>query len=480
VYRPRRPATTPLYRVVQHHLNTFLVRSEQDTGRSVPSWTEKEFRQYLTCGILAHGFARIRCGDCHQERLLAFSCKGRGVCPSCTNRRMAEVAAHLCDRVIPAVPVRQWVLSVPKRLRPHLAGDAELAGAVLRVFLRLIGRALRNGIRGPRPTEARFGAVSFLHRFGSGLNPHPHFHLAVTDGLFVRGHSDDLDFRPATDLDADAARDLTPIVQERILRLYVRRGILTEPEAAAMLEWRGTGGFSVDGSVRITAHDRAGLERLLRYCARPPFALHRLRHATPERPLSSPDARLVYTLPRPTHDGRVALRLAPLELLQRLARLIPPPRLHRHRYHGVFAPHSSWRSDVVRFARETTQDPEPHALPSPPGATPAPCAHGASRARSRWARLLARVYEVDPLRCPSCHGEMRVVCFLTDPPVVRRILRHLNLPEHPPPLAPARGPPQRELLAVDPPSPFDLGPAPSSGRDPFDQSLPGDDGTWSA
>jgi hypothetical protein len=324
VYRPRRPATTPLYRVVQHHLNTFLHRSEEDTGRSVPTWTEKEFRQYLTCGILAHGFARIRCGDCRQERLLAFSCKGRGVCPSCTNRRMAEVAAHLCDRVIPAVPVRQWVLSVPKRLRPHLAGDAALAGAVLRIFLRVIERALRDGVRGPLPAEARCGAVSFLHRFGSGLNPHPHFHLAVTDGLFVRGSSGELDFRTATELDAHAARDLTPILQERILRLYVRRGILLPAEAADMRGWRGTGGFSVDGSVRIAAHDRAGLERLLRYCARPPFALHRLRHATPERPLSSPEARLIYTLPRPAHDGRVALRLAPLELLHRLARLIPP------------------------------------------------------------------------------------------------------------------------------------------------------------
>ena len=76
---------------------------------------------------------------------------------------------------------------------------------------------------------------------------------------------------------------------------------------------------------------------------------------------------------------------------------------------------------------------------------------------------------------------MRIVSFLTDPPVVRQILEHLDLPVRAPPLAPARGPPQHELLAVDPPSPFDLGPAASaSDRDPFDQSLPGDDGTWSA
>ncbi len=90
VYRPRRPTETPLYPVVQHHLETFLAEAEQPDGRSIPSWVEHDFRRYLTCGILAHGFARLRCDACAQERLLAFSCKGRGVCPSCTTRRIGR------------------------------------------------------------------------------------------------------------------------------------------------------------------------------------------------------------------------------------------------------------------------------------------------------------------------------------------------------------------------------------------------------
>jgi len=209
---------------------------------------------------------------------------------------MAEVAAHLSDSVVPAVPVRQWVLSVPKRLRPHLMRDSELASAVLRILLRVIRGELRGAVRGPLPEDTRLGAVSFLHRFGSRLNPHPHFHLAVTDGLFAREQGTEegrLRFRPAVELDAERARALTPILQRRILRLYVRRGLLTETDARDMLTWRGTGGFSLDGSVRIAAHDRAGLERLLRYCARPPFALHRLRPESTRVPLSSTDARLV-------------------------------------------------------------------------------------------------------------------------------------------------------------------------------------------
>jgi len=129
---------------------------------------------------------------------VAFSCKGRCVCPSCTNRRMAEVPAHLSGSVVPVVPMRQWVLSVPKRLRPHLMRDSGLASAVLRIRLRAIRSELRASGRGSLPKDARLGAVSFLHRFGSALNPHPHFHLAVTDGLFaMESHADDADTKPS-------------------------------------------------------------------------------------------------------------------------------------------------------------------------------------------------------------------------------------------------------------------------------------------
>ncbi len=94
VYRRRRPTATPLYPIVQHHLKTFLARvAEADPwGEGVAGWVQEDFRAYLRCGILAHGFARVRCDDCAAERLVAFSCKGRGVCPSC-NRGPREMHA---------------------------------------------------------------------------------------------------------------------------------------------------------------------------------------------------------------------------------------------------------------------------------------------------------------------------------------------------------------------------------------------------
>ncbi len=117
IYRRRRPAETLLYRVVQEHLETYLSLADDPAGDGLPRYVERDFRKYLDCGILARGFARARCAECGHDFLVAFSCKGRGVCPSCNARRMAETAAHLVDHVFPPMPVRQWVLSLPKRLR---------------------------------------------------------------------------------------------------------------------------------------------------------------------------------------------------------------------------------------------------------------------------------------------------------------------------------------------------------------------------
>jgi hypothetical protein len=119
-YARRLPEQSVLYGVVQAELETFLARAHA-SERIVPRFVERELRGFLRCGILAHGFVRVHCDDCGLDRVVAFSCKGRSFCPSCGGRRMADTAAHLVDRVLPEVPVRQWVLSLPFGLRYRLA-----------------------------------------------------------------------------------------------------------------------------------------------------------------------------------------------------------------------------------------------------------------------------------------------------------------------------------------------------------------------
>jgi hypothetical protein len=429
-------------------------------GDGVPDHVEKEFRSYLRCGILAHGFARARCSNCGYDFLVAFSCKGRGACPSCNTKRMAETAAHLVDHVFPHVPVRQFVLSVPKRLRPFLHYRPRTAGAVLHILLRALQATLREACP-TAPATSSMGAVSFLHRFGSSLNPHFHYHVCVVDGLFEKVEDDTdqgpanpetrLRFHEATALSRELLESLQHTVRKRVLRHLRRHGLLEPHEAEDMLAWDHGGGFSLDASVRIEATDRAGLERLIRYCVRPPFALDRL-HLVGNR-----SDQILYLLPGPDLAGRTALRLSALEFLDRLAKILPPPRIHRHRYHGVFAPNAPLRPLVTARAQEdnalAAQFPGP-PLPLPPTSTapppeptsPPPQAPDTILSRpSKWAALLARIYEVFPLICPTCQTPLTFIAFLTDPEPITQILAHIGEPTSPPLLHPARGPPQTEL-----------------------------------
>ncbi len=112
VYNPRHAEETILYSVVSENLETFLAMQQQ-RERTVPRFVERELRSFLECGILSHGFIRVHCDACGRDRVVPYSCKGRGFCGSCCGRRMADTAAHLVDRVLPEVPMRRWVLSLP-------------------------------------------------------------------------------------------------------------------------------------------------------------------------------------------------------------------------------------------------------------------------------------------------------------------------------------------------------------------------------
>ena len=219
----------------------------------------------------------------------------------------------------------------------------------------------------------------------------------------------------------------------------------------------------------IPGRDRAGLERLLRYCARPPFALERLEANGYGAPGGE---RIVYRLPHPAPDGTTALSLTPLEFLERLALLIHPPRIHRHRYHGVLAPNAKLRYQVIALGHEQGRVEE-----SPSGQLGTQSVAGSSggapgrRMSSRWASLIARIYDVLPLVCPSCGASMSIIAFITDPVPVRSILSYLDLPTQPPPLSPARAPPQG-LFEFDQTGGFDPADPEPIPEFEFDQSLP--------
>jgi hypothetical protein len=474
-YAPRDPSGTVLYHVIAEHLETFLASLADDPeATGLPAYVQREFYDYLRCGILAHGFLRFGCDTCHHELLVPFSCKRRGFCPSCAGRRMAQTAAYLVERVIPWVPTRQWVVSVPIPLRYWTASSQDLTAQVHTVIRRTIAQYYVNQAvtRGVSRGQVHAGSVTFIQRFGSSLNLNVHYHVLFLEGVFLERADQGrkprfLAGEPPTDtditaviqkishrvirllrrlgyLDADMgspvatghdplrdhapelARTLAASVQQRIAfgeraGQQVRRigsGFGHEGEAPRLTgpHCANVNGFSLHAHTAIPAHRRDQLEQLIRYTARGAVSLERLQAVA--------NGDLVYTFTHPWSDGTMGIRLSPLELLEKLAALVPLPHVHLVRYGGCLAPHSHLRGAILPTPRQQGLD-EPEACPASP--------------RWSWARLLQRVFALDMARCPWCQqGMLRLIAVITQGEVIGKILRHLKRAADPPPLAPAR------------------------------------------
>jgi hypothetical protein len=136
--------------------------------------------------LLCHGFVRVRCRDCGDDKLVAFSCQRRGFCPSCCGRRMADTAAHLVDRVFPERPTRQWVLTLPIPLRYRVAYDRNLCSDVLGVFIRTVSRSLRRRAKRHLGIDCgQSGSVTQIQRWGGAANLNVHYHAVFLDGVYA-------------------------------------------------------------------------------------------------------------------------------------------------------------------------------------------------------------------------------------------------------------------------------------------------------
>jgi len=448
IYQQRRPEKTILYKVLQENLNTWIEQTHENGG-SVPAHIEKDFRNYLECGLLSYGFARARC-ECGHEFLVAFSCKGRGICPSCNTRHMAETAAHLVDHVFPKVPVRQWVLSLPKRLRYYLYHDPKISSKVLKIFLDEISKQLKQHIDTPSNSKVRLGGTSFIHRFGASLNVHLHFHCVVIEGLFNADPNGDLRFQSITGITDKDIHEVQKRVRLRVLKGFKRWKLLKDYEVENMKSWQGGGGFSVDGSVKLHKNDYKGLERLLRYCARPVFASEKLQLLSDNTLIYKPDKQWKDSNGQSYAQQPIAM--SGIEFIEKIATLVPPPRIHRHRYFGVLAPNSPYREQVTSHASQklddgfiTTADSSQELGTENDDIS----TKKSSSSHYLWAILIARIYAVFPLICPDCGGQMKIIAFIREKPIIHEILNAIGEPTKPPVLSPPRAPPLWEEYLTD-------------------------------
>lgn len=235
-YARREPGKTALYRVFQRHLPGFeRMWADSESGNCLPKHVTEELRKFLTCGILSHGFAQMHCDTCRKRHLVAFSCKGRGFCPSCMGRRMNEGAANLVDHVLPEqVPIRQWVLTLPYPLRYPLAFDARHLSRVLWLFTDTVSAWYCRHHPG-----SKSGSVTVIQRASSDLRLNPHFHVLFLDGVYLPPpKSEAMDATPAAPLfqaeSQPTQEDIECVVNRacnRILRYLEKHAVI--PFAAA-------------------------------------------------------------------------------------------------------------------------------------------------------------------------------------------------------------------------------------------------------
>ena len=377
-YARRRPEQTTLHRVFRENLATFYAAAEAGwDGTPLPRFVRHELDGFVGCGALNRGFAHLKCEGCSASRLVAFSCHGRGFCPSCMGRRMASVTANLLDHVLP-------------------------------------------------PSGGQGGAVTVIQRCSSDLRLNPHVHAVFLDGVFV---PDAAGGRPAFHalpcLSDTAVADVLQIARSRIIKFLARRGVVDvdddlvtvsddlatrDPALAALaaaavsglppagparrkpmlvaLHGGGGGraeptiksplcvdhaGFGLHAATTARGDDARGREALVKYVLRPPVASERIQ--------MTPDGLVRLLLKKPFRDGTAAIEMPPLALLARLAVAVPPPRRHVVGYHGVRPrPRSCARSWYRRWCRRRPRRPDRRCRQEPP---PARCSRRRTSRRPR-------------------------------------------------------------------------------------------------
>jgi hypothetical protein len=334
-------------------------------------------------------------------------------------------------------------------------------------------KAKKKGLR----AQLQPGAVTLIQRFGGSLNLNVHYHMLFLEGGYYETHQGArlwwID--PPTDTDIQA---MVITLATRVIRFLKKRGyfaddasaiadeemtqeeLLPELQAASVqsrialgerkgqrvrrlgalefadfqAELKGplcavTQGFSLHAAVYCAPWEREKLEKLCRYIARPAVAEDRL--------MMRPSGDIVLRLKTQYSDGTSHLLFSGLEFVEKLAALIPPPRIHLTRFFGCLAPHAKIRSQIVPKKEQDSEQTQAAAAGTQTQATPD------RKRRSGWAELLARVFAIDMLHCPNCGSEnFKPVAAILEVSVVSKILTHLGLPDKPPDIASARLPAQ--------------------------------------
>ena len=374
---------------------------------------------------------------------------------------MRERSLHLVNQVMPHVPIRQWVLSVPFEIRYLIAYKPEIVTQVLTIYVRVISSWIKKQARARGIRKPYTGSVTVIQRAGSALNLNTHLHGLFLDGYFAREPgTGEIKFHKAKfPTDEDMGKIVLKI-KRKVIQSLKEKGYLNdfveddsmasvfESCIAASVRYRSalgeraekkirmlgrdpaktfevqlkgkncatSEGFSLHANTRLSAKNRMGLEKLTAYISRPPLSSERLSRRA--------DGSILLQLKRPFADGTTFIAFEPLEFIEKLAALVPPPWANLARFHGCFGPNSKVRKEIV---------------PKLEAGEEYPCI------RRKWSEILKHSFKIDIFKCGYCGGKTHVTAAILDPKKVKDILKSMGLPTEPPEIRPARGSPQTQF-----------------------------------
>jgi len=413
VYHPRSPTASPLYKLLADYFDHFEVVYAERFNRSHGFFRpviSNVVRAYLKCGDLTQGFARVRCPACHHEYLLAFSCRGRWFCPSCHAKKVAQFGELLRENILYPLPHRQYVFSIPIILRKFFLYNRKLLSSLskaavdsLQIFLRT-ALGLKDGI---------VGAVLTIQTFGDYAKWHPHIHAIVADGLFRRNGV--FYVMPRVNL-----KPLAELFRANLLKLLLKEGVIDESFVAMLMKWNHTSGFNVDNSVRIAKDDQAGLTNLAQYIIRNPFSQAKLTY-------NNSSGMVTYRSKMTHGKNKKNFSISTAEeFVADITQHIPEKSFQLVRYHG-------WYSNRMRGERRKLEKESEEMGGKKEKDISELTMIDVSAYKSRripppiWRDCIKKIWEVDPLTCPYCQAEMKIISFIVEQKVIRKILLHLKL-----------------------------------------------------
>jgi len=311
-----------------------------------------------------------------------------------------EFGEWLCQEVLKDVPHRHFVFSIPKILRRYFLYDRKQFSELTRCAWETLKEFFQEAVleEGTVP-----GAVIAIHSFGDFLGWHPHLHVLCTDGCFY-GNGMFL-VAPLFEL-----KQLEAIFRNKVFKMLLKKGKITEELVQMVMGWRHSG-FNVFCGSRIQPGSEDAMENLARYIIRASFSQERMTYIPEE-------SKVVYK----SKDGKEEKIFDALEWLAAMCSHVPNKGQQMVRYVGFY-------SNVARGKRKKNdQDGLIPSILEPESS--------AKEYKRNWARLIQKIYEVDPLTCPKCSGKMKVISIIERPEIIKKILRHLGLWEkkaRPPP-----------------------------------------------